>query len=491
MFTLLLGMDVLISGWITAHLVAIAAAYFLIRTHQFDLAIDWLKEKVPGRFFYRNSRWMGYLLIVAFLGTSLTVLMRLEPIQAGLLTFIFDQSHWSQYYGILDDLLIAFGILILLALIPIINRIYTQVSQKINDWRYTRFRVIKIQSLEILTPNQLTNLLILTAKYVRYAIILLVASVCLTLIFSLYPETEGLARGFLDVVVEVFGNLWEKILAFLPKLVTLLAIVVLTRLALKLLRFFYDGLQRGKVRYSALHPELIEPTYQILRFLVVAFALVAAFPYIPGSSSPVFKGLSIFIGFLLSLGSTSLVTNIVSGLVLTYTRGLKIGDRVEIAESTGDVIDRTLLVTRVRTIKNEIISIPNAKVMQNQIVNYSTLAADEGLILHTSVTIGYDVAWRVVHQLLIDAARQTPDILKDPAPFVLQTSLDDYYISYELNAYTSEPPRMAQIYSHLHQHIQDNFAQENVEIMSPSYFALRDGQTPTIPKVGLSSNGKK
>lgn len=491
MFTLLLGMDVLISGWLTAHLLAIAAAYFLIRTHQFDLAIDWLKEKIPNHFFYRNSRWIGYLLMVAFLGTSLTLIMRLEPIQAGILASIFDKTNWSQYYAILDDGLIAFGILLLITLIPVINHMYSRFSQRIHGWRHTRFRVIKIQNLEILTPNQLTNLLIVAARYVRYAIILLVASTCLTLIFSLYPETEGLAQAFLEVVAEVLLNLWEKILAFLPNLITLFAIIVLTRLALKLLRFFYDGLQRGKVRYSALHPELIEPTYQILRFLVIASALVAAFPFIPGSSSPVFKGLSIFIGFLLSLGSTSLVTNIVSGLVLTYTRGLRIGDRVEIADSTGDVIDRTLLVTRVRTIKNEIISIPNAKVMQNQIVNYSTLAADEGLILHTSVTIGYDVPWRQVHRLLIDAARRTPDILDDPAPFVLQTSLDDYYVSYELNAYTSEPARMAQIYSYLHEHIQDNFAQDNVEIMSPSYFAVRDGQTPTIPQVSMANNGRK
>jgi small-conductance mechanosensitive channel len=491
MFTLLLGMDVLISGWITAHLLAVAAAFFLIRTHQFDLAIGWLREKIPNRFFYRNSRWIGYLVMVAFLGTSLTIVMRLEPIQAGILASIFDKPNWSQYYGIFDDVLIAFGILLLITLIPIINRIYSRFSQRINGWRHTRFRVIKIQNLEILTPNQLTNLMILAAKYVRYGVILLVASTCLTLIFSLYPETAGLARAFLDIVNEVLRNLLGKIIAFLPHLVTLFGIILLTRLALNLLRFFYEGLQRGKVRYSALHPELIEPTYQILRFLVVAFALVAAFPYIPGSSSPVFKGLSIFIGFLLSLGSTSLVTNIVSGLVLTYTRGLKIGDRVEIADSMGDVIDRTALVTRVRTIKNEIISIPNAKVMQNQIVNYSTLAADEGLILHTSVTIGYDVPWRQVHQLLMGAAGQTRDILRTPAPFVLQTSLDDYYVSYELNAYTSKPARMAQIYSDLHQHIQDNFASENVEIMSPSYLAVRDGQTPTIPQVSSSNNSQK
>jgi small-conductance mechanosensitive channel len=287
----------------------------------------------------------------------------------------------------------------------------------------------------------------------------------------------------LDRLVVVLTAFWEKLLSFIPNLVTLLFIALITRMALKVLHFFYDGLQRGKVRYDGIHPELIEPTYQIARFLIVAFALVAAFPYIPGSSSPVFKGLSIFVGFLLSLGSTSMVTNIVSGIVLTYTRGLKIGDRVQINDSTGDVIDRTLLVTRVRTIKNVIISIPNAIVMKNMIVNYSTEADEKGLILHTSVTIGYDVPWRQVHQLLIQAAQATPDVLDTPHPFVLQTSLDDFYISYELNAYTAKAQKMAVIYSELHQNILDQFNQAGVEIMSPSYMALRDGGAITIPQV--------
>ncbi len=491
MLTLLPGMEVLTSGWIPAHFFALVAAFFLVRTPPFDLTISWLREKAPNRFFYRNSRWIGYILLVAFLGASLTSVMRSEPVQAAILAAIFDQTRWAQFSGIVDDVLLALGILLLLALVPIINRVHARVAQRLDGWRHTRFRVIKIQNLEILTPNQLTNLLILSASYVRYAAILLATTISLALILSLYPATQGLAQGFLGTIGEAVQLLWEKLLAFLPNLATLIGIAFLTRLALKLLRFFYKGLQKGKVRYAALHPELIEPTYQIARFLVIASAFVAAFPYIPGSSSPVFKGLSIFIGFLLSLGSTSLVTNVISGLVLTYTRGLKMGDRVDIAGCEGDVIDRTLLVTRVRTIKNEIISIPNAKVMQNQVVNYSTMAADEGLILHTSVTIGYDVPWRQVHQLLTDAARQTADVLREPAPFVLQTSLDDYYVSYELNAYTDEPSRMAEIYSDLHEHIQDNFAQDNVEIMSPAYMAVRDGQTPRIPDVRSATNGRK
>lgn len=494
MFTLLLGMDVLISGWITAHLLALIATSFLMRTAQLNWTIEWLKQVVPGQFFNRNSRRVTFLLIVALLGGILSVVMSLQPVKGGLLASILKNFHppskWSRYYFLLDDLLIAFGILILLALIPLINRLFSRIHQTIDEWRHTRFRIVRIQSVEIFTPDQLANLLITVAGHIRFTAILIAAGACMTLIFSLYPETEGLARALLDQVTVFLMGMWEKILTFLPNLLTLTVIIFITRLALKLLRFFYNGLHRGRIRYEALHPELVEPTYQLLRFMVITFALVAAFPFIPGSSSPVFRGLSIFIGFLLSLGSTSLVTNIVSGIVLTYTRGLKIGDRVKIEDALGDVIDRTLLVTRVRTIKNVIITIPNAKIMQNQIVNYSTLAQEKGLILHTSVTIGYDVPWRHVHRLLTDAARATHGILADPAPFVLQTSLDDYYISYELNAYTAKPSQMANIYSDLHKNIQDYFNREQVEIMSPSYFAFRDGQKSTVPEMGFSSNGK-
>jgi len=214
--------------------------------------------------------------------------------------------------------------------------------------------------------------------------------------------------------------------------------------------------------------------------MIVALALVAAYPFLPGSDSPVFRGITIFVGFLLSLGSTSLVTNIVSGIVLTYTRGLRIGDRVKIGQTVGDVLERTLLVTRIRTIKNVVVTIPNGMVLNNEIINYNARILEEGLILNTTVTIGYDVPWRKVHDLLIRAALSTRDILSDQKPFVLQTSLDDYYVSYELNTYTHAPERMAIIYSELHQNIQDCFNEAGVEIMSPGYTAYRDGSEATI-----------
>ncbi len=166
-------------------------------------------------------------------------------------------------------------------------------------------------------------------------------------------------------------------------------------------------------------------------------------------------------------------------------RAFRIGDRVKIGEVTGDIIEKTLLVTRVRTIQNEVVSIPNSTVMSNHTINYSVEAAEKGLIIHTTVTIGYDAPWRQVHQLLIDAALSSDMIEADPKPYVLQTSLDDYYVSYQINAHTKSPNKQALIYSSLHANIQDIFNKAGVEIMSPHYKALRDGNETTIPAAHL------
>jgi small-conductance mechanosensitive channel len=212
---------------------------------------------------------------------------------------------------------------------------------------------------------------------------------------------------------------------------------------------------------------------------------VVLYPYLPGSESAAFKGVSIFVGVLFSLGSTSVVANIFAGLSLTYMRAYKMGDRVKIGETMGDVIEIKMYGTRIRTVKNVYVTIPNSQILQGPIVNFSTEARDRGLILHTSVTIGYDTPWRTVHQLLIDAALQTRDILKNPPPFVLQTALNDFYITYELNAYTHQASFMARIYSDLHENIQDTFNEAGTEIMSAHYMHVRDGSRTAIPDAYL------
>ena len=185
---------------------------------------------------------------------------------------------------------------------------------------------------------------------------------------------------------------------------------------------------------------------------------------------------------VISLGSSAVIGNVIAGLVITYMRPFKLGDRIKLNDTTGDVIEKTPFVTRIRTTKNELVTIPNSFIMSSHTVNYSSSARDFGLIIHTEVSIGYDVPWRKVHQLLIDAARDTAGVLAEPEPFVLETSLQDWYPVYQINAYVKEAAGMPRIYSELYQNIQDKFASASVEIMSPHYMAVRDGNEAAVPR---------
>jgi len=350
------------------------------------------------------------------------------------------------------------GFILSLTLILIINKVFSEFYRSVENWCYSRLRVVKIFSLELPLPQRLIQVLMAVMRQLRSAAVFLILLTSLIFMFNIIPGTRWIPQAIIQQAADFSAVIWGAIVDITPNILALFAIAFLTRYALKLLRFFSEGIKQGKIKISGLHAELVDPTYQLLRFFVVAFAIVAAYPYIPGSDSPVFRGLSIFIAFLLSLGSTSLVSNIVSGIVLTYT-----------------------LVTRVRTIKNVVITIPNGMVLNNHIINYSSSVPEQGLILNTAISIGYDVPWRQVHQLLIESALSTPSILKEPKPFVLQTSLDDYYVSYEVNAYTKDPTWMAKTYSALHQNIQDKFMEAKVEIMSPAYSAFRNGNQAAIP----------
>ena len=204
-------------------------------------------------------------------------------------------------------------------------------------------------------------------------------------------------------------------------------------------------------------------------------------PIVPGSGSPAFQAVSIFMGLLVSLGSSGAIANVVAGLSLTYMRAFKLGDRVRIADAEGDVIDKTTFVTKIRTPKNVEVTIPNAMVMANHIVNYSGQEAEPHLVLHTTVTIGFDVDWRRVQDAMLAAAADVEGLLDDPAPYVLQTALDDFYVHYELNACTRTPHEMSRLYSELHACLQDRLHEAGIEIASPHLASIRDGNRAEIP----------
>jgi small-conductance mechanosensitive channel len=482
---LLLSLLVLLFSWTAAHLFAVPATYLVRATHLYNIPVFRSLSPRAGKKAVGYLRKLFFAAILVVLGLLLAAVLGIQPIHALWKEYIqnFVDFELTQILmsGLLDNLVLALGIFVVVQTITFINEFFPRLYKLIENWRHTRFRVIRFRSLELVTPDQITDGLIALARYTQIGLNLILALTGLTFGLSFFPGTQGVVSGMLEKFGEILAGAGETILSYLPNLFTLIFIVIATRYTLKLLRFFHEGIHTKKIRIAGLHPELTEPTFQLLRFMILALALVAAYPFLPGSDSPVFRGITIFVGFLLSLGSTSLVTNIVSGIVLTYTRGLRIGDRVKIGGTVGDVLERTLLVTRIRTIKNVVVTIPNGMVLNNEIINFNAPMLEEGLILNTTVTIGYDVPWRKVHDLLIQSALATRDIIADPKPFVLQTSLDDYYVSYELNAYTHAPERMAMIYSELHQNIQDWFNEANVEIMSPGYTAYREGSELTIP----------
>jgi len=349
---------------------------------------------------------------------------------------------------------------------------------------------LRIKNYELLTANTLQQVAHNLLRIIKWALIILLVYLALPVLFGIFPFTKDVSALLLHSLLSPIKKILQSIWAYIPNLITIIVLVIVFRYVLHFFKFLSSEIEKGQLRVPGFYPDWANPTYQIVRVLVLAFMLIVIFPYLPGSDSNVFKGVSVFMGVLFTFGSAGALGNVVAGLVLTYMRAFKIGDRVTIGEVTGDVIEKTLLVTRLRTIQNEIVSVPNSTVMNNHTVNFSSDATTNGLILHTTVTIGYDAPWRQVHQLLIDAALSTQLIESEPVPYVLQTSLDDYYVSYRINAYTKMPNQQAKIYSQLHQNIQDKFNEAGVEIMSPHYNALRDGNATTIPAENLPKDYK-
>ncbi|MCB0726996.1 MAG: mechanosensitive ion channel family protein [Ignavibacteria bacterium] len=393
--------------------------------------------------------------------------------------------NWVKRIGWVALIIVLLGLLIIS-----LRKLFKRLELHLHKNKDKYFKGFTIRNIKILTPHHQLKFALRALNILRVIVIILVIYLSLPVLFSIFPKTKAYTNTLLSWVLTPAGNAMSGILDYLPNLFTVIVIYFIFRYALKGVKYFFDEIQNGNINLSGFHADWALPTFNIIKFLLYAFMVVLIFPYLPGSSSPAFQGVSVFIGVLFSLGSSNAISNMVAGLVITYMRPFKIGDRVKIGEVTGDVIEKSMLVTRIRTIKNEDITVPNSNVLSSSTINYSTNTRpeDPGLIVHTTVTIGYDVPWKKMHQALIDAALRTDMILKTPPPFVLQTSLDDFYVSYQINAYTKDAGKQAVIYSQLHQNIQDCCNEVGIEILSPHYRSARDGNMITIPEDYLGKN---
>ena len=371
-------------------------------------------------------------------------------------------------------------VLIFWAMIFISSRVFPQIQRLITSL----VPGVGFQNFEIISSRTIGIFSLRVLQFIRTLIILTILYFYLTFILRLFPWTRKFGDGFLQYFFSALEVFSQEIAKYLPNIFIILLVVFITHYLLRAIRPFFTALERENLVIHGFYPDWAKPTYNLLSLLIIALAIVIAFPYLPGFNSPAFQGVSVFLGVLFSLGSTSAIANVVGGIILIYTRSFQLGDKISIGDVIGDVIEKGLLVTRIRTPANRIITIPNSSLLNTNVINFSVSQREfkQPLILQTTVTLGYDLPWRKVHATLKEAALATKFIVSEPAPFVLQTSLDDFYVSYQLNAYTDHPSKMVYIYSELHQNIQDKCNEVGIEIMSPHYKALRDGNHSTIPE---------
>ena len=366
-------------------------------------------------------------------------------------------------------------------LLYLLNRLFGLTARYLRGRLTRRGIAVRLRDYEMLSQERLVDLALWFNRALKTVCILLALYLALPLIFSIFVSTRGWASLLLGWILTPVADTFRALISYLPNLFTILVIYLMVRYVVRAVRFMAGEVASGKLRIGGFHADWALPTFNIVRILLYAFMFIVIFPYLPGAKSPVFQGVSVFLGILFSLGSSSAISNAVAGMVITYMRPFRLGDRIKIGEIAGDVIEKNLLVTRIRTIKNEKITVPNSAILSGHTINYTTSSSHIGLILHSTVTIGYDVPWPQVHQALTEAALRCTWVLKEPAPFVLQTSLEDFYVSYQINAYTANPHKQAFTYSELHQHIQDVFNASGIEILSPHYRGMRDGNATTIP----------
>ena len=378
---------------------------------------------------------------------------------------------------------IGFTVLLLLGLIILlylIRKLFKWINAKLVDYEKNLKRKRR-NIFRYLAPKGPESFFLFLSNILRFVIIIIILVLYLPLLGSFLPWTKNIVERFYNYIADPIKFILNGLLDFLPNLFYIIIIYIVARYVVRIISHLANEVEKDRIKLKGFHKDWAKPTVNILRIIIYAFALIFIFPHLPGSDSPAFQGISIFFGVLLSLGSTSAIANIVAGVVITYMRPFMIGDRVRIGETIGDVVEKSLLVTKVRTLKNEDVTIPNATIINTHLWNYTKNAKDLGIILHTAVTIGYNEPWEKINQLLLEAAKRTKLLSKDKQPFVLHKGLNDNYVEYELNVYTSQSKKMVQIYSDMHAQIMDVFRKANVEILSPLYISTRDGNPSTVP----------
>jgi small-conductance mechanosensitive channel len=380
----------------------------------------------------------------------------------------------SMFIG--QDLLIRIGIAAAILIVQIILiRIVMKQFARLNDWVQHKgkkaVKPITFKQYRLMEANHILAFLLFVIRILKYVVIIVQLYLTLPMVLLMFEPTRLLATSLFGYILNPLKETLLALINYIPKLITIAVILLLMRYLMKALRFFCLQISRKKLVIPGFYEDWAEPTFNIVRILLYAFSVILIYPYLPGSESAVFQGVSVFVGVIFSLGSSSAIGNIVAGVVITYMRPFKIGDRIKIGDVTGFVAEKSAVVTRLRTHKNEFITFPNQSILNAAITNYNfSVEQSEGLIVHTDVTMSYAVHWTTVYNILLAAARQTEYVLEKPAPYVSQKALEDNYARYELNVYVKEVAKVPSILSELHKHLQDEFREAGLDMTSPIFY---------------------
>ena len=346
---------------------------------------------------------------------------------------------------------------------------------------------VRLFGIEVINTGKQT--MIITTLVNALQILLSVAFLYLALvvILSEIPATESIAVTLVDFIFNPLGILLQDFVDYLPSLFNIVITILVARYLIKSVKYISQGVVAGNFHFPGFHPRTARTTASIITSLVYILTIILIFPSMPGYGSGAFNGIAAFLGALITIGGSSVIANYMAGLVLTYMHAFEKGDWVTIGDVTGKVVDSTAFSVRIESYKKEAINIPNSKILGAAIRNHSS-NEEKQMILHTEVSIGYDVPWKKVNELLLDAAARTDLLDREKEPFVLQQKLDDFYIVYELNVFLSQPELKPRAHSSLHAHILDVFNEASIEIMSPHYRAHRDGEATTISHVNEPAN---
>ena len=377
----------------------------------------------------------------------------------------------------------AAGLILLIIILVLLNKFYLWLTEKIKSLKDLHIKSLSFQKAELFSKDSILEMILLALQLVRISVIFLLIYSYFDSFLAYIPGTKAIRMILYTVPLNYLKDFLKNLVAYLPKLVFIIMSFYGTRFALQLTGQIFDAIKEEKINIPGFHKEYHDLTAKIAKFMLYFSALVLIVPNLPGYESPVFKGLSLLTGIVVSMGSTALVGNILAGINIVYTRAFKVGDVIQVGDNIGEVKELSLLATRLRTPLKTDISMPNSLILSHQVMNFSSpIDIEGGIILKTSVTIGYDAPGETVTELSLKAVGKTPNLLKDPPPFVLQNSLDDFYVTYWICAYTDKPLLMKKTYSELHKNIRHEFDTGGVEIMSPHYSTLRDGNKITIPE---------